>query len=146
MKRLFVGLMGMTMIALTGCNQGTPGGPGAAGTPARNPFHGQADNSFNLGVPLLSTAVTQGETKEVSISIKRARNFDEDVAIKFAALPRGVSFSPANPVIRHGDTEAKLAMKATDNASLGDFTLGVTGHPTKGADASVEFKINVEKK
>jgi hypothetical protein len=136
----------MALVGLAGCNQGTPGGPGATGPPAKNPFHGQADNTFNLGVPLLSTAIKQGETKGVSISIKRAKNFDEDVALKFAALPRGVTVNPARPIIKHGDTEAKLMLKATDNAALGDFTLGVTGHPAKGADASIEFKINVEKK
>ena len=35
---------------------------------------------------------------------------------------------------------------AADEAALGDFTIKVTGHPTKGADASNEFKITVDKK
>jgi hypothetical protein len=33
-----------------------------------------------------------------------------------------------------------------DDASLGDFTIKVTGHPTKGADATNEFKITVAEK
>jgi hypothetical protein len=52
----------------------------------------------------------------------------------------------ANPLIKHGDTEAKLTFKATDDASLGDFTVKVTGHPTKGSDAANDFKIGVVKK
>jgi hypothetical protein len=146
MKRLLVSLMGMALLGLAGCNQGAPGGPGVTGPPAKNPFQGQADNTFNLSVPVLSTTIKQGETKRVSISIKRATNFDEDVALKFSALPPGVTFDPARPVIKHGDTEAKLALKATNTAALGDFTLYVVGHPKKGADASIEFKISVAKR
>jgi hypothetical protein len=46
----------------------------------------------------------------------------------------------------HGDTEAKVTLKATADASLGDFTVKVTGHPTKGRDATNELKITVAKK
>jgi hypothetical protein len=35
---------------------------------------------------------------------------------------------------------------AADDASLGDFAVKVTGHPTHGADASNELKITVAKK
>ena len=57
-----------------------------------------------------------------------------------------MTIDSANPVIKHGDTEAKLTFKAADDAALGDFTVKVTGHPTKGADASNEIKITVAKK
>lgn len=145
MKVVFAGLLLMTLVAFTGCNQGTPGGPGATDPNARKPVYGQADDTFNLSVPLLSTAVKQGETKAVSISIKRGKNFDEDVTLLFAGLPRGVTLDPTRPHIKHGDTEAKLTLRTADDASLGDFTVKVTGHPTKGADASTDFKITVDK-
>jgi hypothetical protein len=57
-----------------------------------------------------------------------------------------VTLDPASPVIKHGDTEAKITLKAADDAAVGDFTLKVTGHPTKGADAANEFKLTVDKK
>jgi hypothetical protein len=60
-------------------------------------------------------------------------------------LPRGVTVDPAGPVIKHGDTDAKLTLKAGGDAALGDFTGKVKGHPRKGPDASNEFKISVEK-
>ena len=60
-------------------------------------------------------------------------------------MPQGVTLDPASPVIKHGATETKVTLKAAADASLGDFTVKVTGHPTKGADASHEFKITVAK-
>ena len=107
--------------------EGTSGGPGVTNPPRRNPLYGQADNTFNLSVPRLSTSLKQGETKEVSIGIKRGKNFQEDVTLKFADGPQGVTLDPASPVIKHGDTEAKVTLKAAADASLGDFTVKVTG-------------------
>ena len=86
------------------------------------------------------------QPRKVAVGIKRGKNFDEDVTLEFAEGPKGVTIDSANPVIKHGDTEAKLTFKATDDASLGDFTVKVTGHPTKGSDASNDFKITVAKK
>ncbi len=82
----------------------------------------------------------------MEIGIKRGKNFSEDVTLKFADGPKGVTLASASPVIMHGDTEAKVMLKATDDASLGDFTVKVTGHPAKGADATSEIKITVAKK
>jgi uncharacterized membrane protein len=136
----------MALVALTGCDKGTSGGPGVANPPHKQPVYGQADDTFNLSVPLMSTTLHQGESKEVSVGIMRGKNFEEDVALKVAEGPKGMTVDCANPIIKHGDTEAKLTFKATDDASLGDFTVKVTGHPTKGADATRDFKITVAKK
>ena len=94
----------------------------------------------------MSTTVHQGEAKEVSIGIERGKNFQEDVTLKFADGPKGVTLASADPVIMHGSSEAKVTFKATADAALGDFTVKVTGHPTKGGDATNEFKITVAKK
>ena len=100
--------------------------------------------TFTASAP--STTIKQGESKAVSISIKREKNFDEDVALKFADLPKGVTVEPASPVIKHGDSEAKLMLKSDDTRRIGDFKVKVMGHPTKGPDASQDFKITVDKK
>jgi uncharacterized membrane protein len=147
MKKSIVGLLAIGLVAFTGCgHQGTPGGPGATDKDAKKPLYGQADNTFNLNVPARSTTVQQGETKEVAIGIQRGKNLDEDVTITLVDVPAGVTFDPASPVIKHGDTEAKFTLKAGDEATVGDFTVKVTGHPTKGADASNEFKLTVANK
>jgi uncharacterized membrane protein len=146
MKRLLAGLLVLAMVADTGCTQGTPGGPGASGPDAKKPLYGQADDTFNLSLPTLSTSLKQGTTKETAIAINRAKNFDQDITLKFADLPEGVTLDPASPVIKHGDTEVKITLKAGDEAPVGDFKVTVTGHPTKGDDSSNELKITVTHK
>jgi hypothetical protein len=94
----------------------------------------------------MSTTLHQGEAKEMSIGIERGKNFQEDVTLEFADGPKGVTLASANPIITHGGTEAKVTLKATDDAALGDFTVKVTGHPAKGGDATNEFKLTVAKK
>jgi hypothetical protein len=146
MKTSFAGLAVMTLAALTGCSQGTPGGPGTTDTGGKKPAYGQADDTFNLSVPLMSSSLQQGEQMEATVSIKRGKNFDEDVSLKFADVPEDVTLEPANPVIKHGDTDAKITFKAGDEAPLGDFKVKVSGHPTKGGDAQIEFKLTIAAK
>ncbi len=143
MKSSFTGLALMTLAALTGCSQGTPGGPG---TTEKKPSYGQADDTFNLTAPEMSSSLPQGEQTEATVGIKRAKNFDEDVTLKFNNVPKGVTVDPANPVIKHGDTDTKVTFKAEDGAALGDFKVKVTGHPIKGSDAEIEFKLTVAAK
>ncbi len=145
MKRISI-LLAMALPAFTGCNQGTPGGPGAAAPSEKRASYGQANDTFNLNAPLLATSLTQGETKAVSIRILRGKNFDEEVTLKFEGLPKGVSFDPSRPTIKHGDEETKFTVHATNDAALGNFAIKVTGHPSKGGDALIEFKIAVNKK
>lgn len=144
MKIVFAAMLG-TFVILTGCNQGTSGGPGAAGPASEQATVGQTDGTFSLDVPMLSTKLNQGETAAVSIGIKRGTNMEGDVTLRFEGLPEGVTVEPANPTIKREDTEAKLTLSAADDASLGDFTVKVMGHPTKGADASNVLKITVAK-
>jgi len=146
MKSLFAGLTVTAIVLMTGCTEGTLGGPGATEVTANKPIVGQADNTFSLDVPMMSTKLKQGETKELAIDVARGKNFSEDVELKFSGVPKGVTVDPANPVIMHSDKEAKFTVKAADDAALGDFTVKVTGHPTSGADATNEFKMTVAKK
>jgi uncharacterized membrane protein len=152
MKSFFTGswVMVLALVAITGCNRGSSGGPGATDSNTKQPIIGQVDDTFNLSVPsslpLRSTTLKQGETTQVVVGINRGKKFDQDVMVKFADLPSGVSVDPASFSIEHGVTEAKFTLKATDEAALGDFTVQVTGHPTEGNDAKNDFKITVAKK
>ena len=144
MKRTLACLLVMALVTLVGCpSKDTPGGPGATNTSAKKPSFGEADNTFNLTAS--STSLKQGETKTVLIGIKRGKNFQDDVTVKFTDMPQGVTLDPASLTIKHGETDTKVTLKAVANASLGDFTIKVIGHPTKGADATHEFKITVTK-
>jgi hypothetical protein len=144
MKTAFAGLLVFGLVAFTGCNKGTEGGPGAT-NPSNKSRIGQTEDTFSLTVPTFSTKLKQGESKVVDIGIKRGKNFDEDVALKFDNMPQGVTLDPASPVIKHGDKETKITVKAANDAAVGDFTVKVTGHPTKGADATNDLKLTVQK-
>jgi len=145
MNRAFAGLLVGALVASIGCDKkkDQAGGPGVTNSSGTQTLFGQADNTFNLTAP--STSLTQGEKKTASIGIKRGTNFQEDVTLKFTDLPQGVSIDPVSPVIKHGDTDTKVTIKAATDASLGDFKVKVTGHPTKGSDGSTELKISVAK-
>jgi hypothetical protein len=160
MKPMVCGILITTFLAVGCTGKSTPGGPGATrasgmatGTSARGtgtadhkPLAGLADDTFTLDVPNLSTQLKQGEAKVVSIGIKRGTNFDQVVTLKFDSVPQGVTVEPASPVIKKGDTETKLTVKAADDAAVGSFRIKVTGHPARGAVAANEFELKVDKK
>lgn len=133
----------MMLTAITGCSQGTPGGEGTTG---EQPMMGQAEDTFNLSVPRMSSSLQQGENTIATVGIKRATNFDQDITLKFADLPKGVTVEPASPGIKRGETEAKITFTAADEAPVGDYKIKVAGHPAKGSDAHVEFKLTIAAK
>jgi len=153
MKTTLMAVAAAALIAFVGCNSGTPGGPGAAKETEKKTrveraedMVRQAEDSFSLSVPTFATKIKQGESKAVTVGISRGKNFDEDVALKFDSVPKGVTVEPANAAIKHGDKEAKLTFKAAEDAALGDFTVKIIGHPEKGGDATNELKLTVQKK
>lgn len=129
--------------ALVGCGSGSQGGPGASN---KGGVVSAADDAFTLSVPTMSTRIKQSESRVVEVGIKRGRNFGQDVALKLDGLPRGVTADTNSPEIKAGQEEAKVTLRAADDAALGDFTVKVTGHPKTGADATNEFKLTIEKK
>jgi hypothetical protein len=132
------------LLATGGCSLGSAGGPGASDSGSRQPIVGQADDTFQLSTP--DATLRQGETKSVSFTIKRALNFEEDVTVRFPDMPKGLSVDNRCPLIKHGDSEARFALTATDDASLGEFSLPVTSHPSKGSDATNKFNVTVTEK
>jgi hypothetical protein len=152
MKSIIAITCGAALIMLTGCNSGTPGGPGvnkdnnSTTSTSNKPVIGHAEETFTLDVPNLSTKIKQGETKTVTIAIKRGKNIDQDVKLSFDRVPDGVTIEPANPMVLHSDKEASITIKASDTAAIGDFTVKVVGHPNTGVDATNEFKLTVDKK
>ena len=131
-------------VALAGCGQqGKSGGPGATDSTGReNPLK-QADNTFSLDAPNLATRIKQGQSDSITISIRRGNNFTEDVTLKFDGVPAGVTIDPASPTIKSSDAKVTLNVAAAANAALGDHNVKVTGHPTKGVDATSEFKLTI---
>lgn len=159
MRSLFTGLFVLTLAVAGGCTGSSSDGP-QAGTPptsdqssdpvrvtANKPVAGEADKTFSLSMPFESVTLTQGEEKSMLIGINRGENFREEVEIEVSDLPQGVTLETAKPVIKQGDTDAELMLKAGPDAALGDFTFTVKGHTTSsGADFSKEVKLTVAQK
>ena len=147
MRTLYVSLVLTTVALISGCDRGgTTGGPGATNPTTKSPMIGHADDTFTLSAPLLATTLKQGEAKVVAIGISRSTKFDQDVTLQFDSLPKGVTVDPTTNSIKSKDSEAKITIKAADDAALGDFTIKVIGHPKTGADATKEFHVSVTKK
>jgi hypothetical protein len=146
MKAALAGLLALSLAALTGCDEGRPGGPGASTPTTKPPVSGEPDNSFKLNMPIMSTTLRQGETKELAIGIDRGKGFDEDVTLEFADTPKGVTLASLQPILKHGDSESKVKIQAAEDAALGDFTVKVIGHPAKGPNATSDLKLTVVKK
>jgi len=144
MARLRAGGLALAAVGLAGCGKdGSAGGPGATAG-AKPPLYGQADDTFNLTAS--SVTLKQGDAMPGTIGIKRGTNFDQDVTLAFADVPKGVTFDPVGPVLKSAETEAKFTLTAGDDAAPGDYTVKVTGHPAKGGDATNQFKLTVAKK
>jgi hypothetical protein len=144
MRNLYLALLAGALVAFTGCSNSTPGGPGTSNK--EKPIVGQKDDTFTITMPTLGVTVKQGGEKEVEFDIKRGKNFEEDVTLKFEKLPTGVTAEPAAPAIKKGEDKVKVAFKAADDAALGKATVHVIGHPTKGSDFEGKFDMTVEKK
>jgi hypothetical protein len=144
MKSAFVATAAAALFLLVGCNNGTPGGPGVDKNKPKKV--GQTEETFKLSLPETATKIKQGETKDVTIGIKRGKNIDEDVTIKFEDVPKGVTLDPSSPTIKHGDTEAKVNVKAADDAALGSFKVKVIGKPGKGEEARNDLDLTISKK
>ena len=147
MKKVFLCALALLPFAVFGCSQETPGGPGAGENRTENkPIVGEAYDTFTLSAPLLPTSLKQGETKEVAVDVKRGKDFDQDITLKFANIPAGLTVDPETIDIKHGDTQAKFKVIAKDSASVGDFSIQMNSHPAKGADSTSELRIKIDKK
>jgi uncharacterized membrane protein len=148
MKRLYALALGAVVAFFVGCeNKSTPGGPGAThtGGQTHRPVVGMEDNTFKLETPTLATTVHQGETKEIDISIKRGKNFAQDVALSFSGAPAGVKITPEKNEIKAGDDKVRVKIEASKEAALGDHEITVTGKPKEGPEATSKFKVDVKK-
>jgi hypothetical protein len=142
MKNIVTAFAIATAVLLAGCGVGTSGGPGATDPPTAPGILGQAHETFSLSVP--SAILNQGDSKPLTIGIHRGQNFGQDVSLKFGALPKGITLTPASAQIKHGDSNAEFSLMAANDAALGSFTISVTGQPSRGATAAGEMKLSVE--
>lgn len=110
---------------------------------AQKPILDAADRTFTLIVPVEAVTLTQGTEQTIRLGIKRGEDFREDVAIKLAEVPEGVSVGSTDIVILPGTMASEIVLKAKPDAALGDFIIKVTGHTTSGAEFATDLKVTV---
>src|SRR5271165_105316 len=109
----FSALIGLSI----GCDRGSIGGPKANQAPDNKApmVTGNSEGTFSLDVPSLSTRIQQGEAKNVTITARRGKNFNQDVKVSFTDVPKGISIEPSSGTINASDTEMKAMVKAADD-------------------------------
>ena len=157
-------LFGMVM-AVAGCTQeSAPGGPGVSTqshtststspspsgsamstttTTAHKPVVMDKNNTFTLEVPKITTSVNRGKKEDVTISISRGSEFKESVKLQFHA-PKGVTVTPAEPVIQAGQDKVTITIQATGDAPAGKANIDVTAVPQTGKSVSLQMPLEVK--
>jgi hypothetical protein len=88
----------------------------------------------------------QGDKTDITIKLDRGKKSEDDVAISFSDLPKGVTVSPESGTIAKGKTEMKFTLTAAKDAPVAE---GKEAKVTaKGGDIEKDarLKITVKKK
>jgi hypothetical protein len=145
MTRLTLALLATGVLAAVGCeNKSPPGGPGAPKPSGTAPTVGTPDNTFTVSVP--SATLKQGESKTITVSIKRGTNFDQDVKLEVENAPQGVTFKFDESTLRASATEVHLTIDASKDAALGEHKVMIAATPARAGTATqTEMKVEVKK-
>jgi hypothetical protein len=141
MRNTMITFITVGSMILIGCEtKSPPGGPGAdnssrVGTP---------DNAFTISVDSIS--VKQGESKTVTVSINRGKNFNQDVKLDVSPAPSGVTIKFDNTTIHASAEEVHMTVAASKDAALGEHTIKITATPEQsGAATAADVKVEVNK-
>jgi uncharacterized membrane protein len=144
MRRTSLALAFAGILAIVGCeNKSPPGGPGTPRGSGSGPVVGTADSTFTISVP--NVDIKQGESKKIDVSIKRGKNFDQDVKLEVTDGPKGVTFKFDDTTLKASATETHLMIEASAEAALGTHDVNLHASPATGAKTSTKFKVEVKK-
>ena len=101
------------------------------------------NNTFTLEVPKMTTSVNRGKKEDVTISISRGSEFKESVKLQFHA-PKGVTVTPAEPVIQAGQNKVTITIQAAGDAPAGKANIDVTAVPQTGKSVSLQMPSGSE--
>jgi hypothetical protein len=165
MKKLTAGLV-LATLGLSGCaKESTPGGPGATSRTERSyqtpdsrtppsttktePGSVEPDNkavdsasTFTLKTTRGEVDLKRGERKEISISVDRGSNFNQQVELQLKA-PHGLNVTPETVTIPANATEAKITIEAEPDAPVGKVSIEAAGVPATGRSTALKIPIEV---
>ncbi len=101
-------------------------------------------DSFRLKTPMLETAIKQGDTQTLSLTLNRDDDFKQ--AIKFTAeAPKDVHVEVMPSEVQPSDKgEVNLRIRANSTAALGEHNIRVTGTPSAGQPVVTDVKFKVK--
>jgi uncharacterized membrane protein len=130
MIRVVVGTL-IAAAALSGCTKSSEEG-GRAG-----------NDTFKIAVPVMATAVKQGELQTVKLTLERGAGFKQRVKLEVKA-PAGIQVEPSGATVEPGDKgDVQLKVTVAKDAPIGEHKILVKGTPDKGEPTETEFKITV---
>lgn len=122
----------LALAAMYGCQSSSPRGGGMT-----------KEVGFKIAVPTFSTAVKQGQTQNVTISLERGDSFKQDVKLQIEAST-GISVEPTSVIIKASDKpDVQLRIAAPQNAALGEYLVSVMGTPKTGEPTSTGIIVKV---
>lgn len=145
MKNALAALAVAALVVAVGCDNKDKKTGGTGNTEKKGTLTGRpAEDNFDVNPPLTSTTIQQGETKNIDISIKKGKNFDQDVPLMFEDLPKGVTIEPAT--VKKGEDKVSVKVTAAPDAATNDFKVKVIGKPKEGKPAENTLNLTVKKK
>ena len=101
------------------------------------------DVGFKIAAPTFDTAIKQGQTQYVTVSLERGDYFKQDVRLQIETS-KGISVDPASVIVKASDKpDVQLTIAAAPNAALGDYRVSVRGVPETGEPTSTGFTVKV---
>ena len=98
---------------------------------------------FKISTPTFETKLKQGETQNVTISLKRGEYFKRDVKLEIRPS-EGISVNPTSALVRGSDNpDVQLQIAAATDANLGEYRVHIRGTPETGEATSTELKVKV---
>lgn len=133
MKNAITIVLTLALMAVSGCqSSSSPRGGGMT-----------EDVGFKIAVPTFSTAIKQGEVKNVTVSLERGDYFKQDVKLQIQAS-KGISVEPTSVIVKASDTpDVQLRIAAPQNAALGEYLVSIMGIPKTGEPTSTGFVVKV---
>jgi len=99
--------------------------------------------TFRIVAPAGRTALLQGESKVVELSLDRGGKFQRDVKLELRA-PKGLAVDPTiGSVLASDRPEFRLTVSADKDAAIGDYEVYVRATPASGDPVSMEVKLKV---
>jgi uncharacterized membrane protein len=124
----------LTTLALTtviACSMSSRGGSMSGG------------EGFRISTPTFDTKLKQGETQNVTISLKRGEYFKRDVKLEIRPS-KGISVEPTEVLVKGSDNpDVQLQIAAATDANLGEYRVNIKGTPDTGEPTSTDFKVKV---